>query len=175
MSLMPAKPSKILPRLPHPALPSADWADCYQLSVPAASFDAIEAARLMLGYAPFWISGLMRLRNLIVGPLFGLRTDAHELPEDIEKIGIFPVLSKTERQVVVGFDDKHLDFRIVVDVEDSADGEMKRVKATTLVHRKILIGRIYIAVITPFHNLIVKAMIAHMGRRLSALSSPPSP
>ncbi len=117
----------------------------------------------------------MRLRNLIVGPLFGLRTDAHDLPEAIEKIGIFPVLSKTQRQVVVGFDDKHLDFRIVIDVEDLADGEMKRVKATTLVHRKILIGRIYIAVITPFHNVIVKAMIAHMGRRLGALSSPPSP
>jgi hypothetical protein len=172
MSPMPARPLKIETRLPHPALPQADWADCYQLTVPVASLPAIEAARLMLGYAPFWITALMRLRNLIVGPLLGLHTGAHELPEGMERIGIFPVISRSERQVVAGFDDRHLDFRVVVDVEDAGDG--KRVSATTLVRRKILIGRLYIAVITPFHNLVVAAMMAHMGRRLSAVSSPPS-
>jgi hypothetical protein len=87
-------------------------------------------------------------------------------------IGIFPVLSQSERQVVVGFDDRHLDFRIVIDVEETGGG--RRVSAMTLVQRKILIGQIYIAVITPFHNLIVAAMMGHMGKRLNALSSPPS-
>jgi hypothetical protein len=172
MSPRSIRPSKITPRLPHPALPQADWADCYQLSVPAASLTAIEAARLMLGYTPFWISSLMRLRNLIVGPLLGLRTDTHDLPEGVEMIGIFPMLSQSERRVVVGFDDRHLDFRIVIDVEETGGG--RRVSAMTLVQRKILIGRIYIAVITPFHNLIVTAMMGHMGKRLNALRSPPS-
>ncbi|WP_160012210.1 DUF2867 domain-containing protein [Rhizobium sp. 18055] len=172
MLWMPARPLKIAPCLPHSALPQADWADCYQLSVPAESLTAIKAARLMLGYAPFWITGLMRLRNLIVGPLLGLKTAAHDLPEGLEKIGIFPLLSQSARQVIVGFDDRHLDFRVVIDVEDA--GDVKRVSATTLVRRKILIGRIYIAVITPFHNLVVVAMMAHMGKRLKALSSPPS-
>jgi hypothetical protein len=172
MSPRSIRPSKITPRLPHPALPQADWADCYQLSVPAASLTAIEAARLMLGYTPFWISSLMRLRNLIVGPLLGLRTDTHDLPEGAEMIGIFPVLSQSERQVVVGFDDRHLDFRIVIDVEETGGG--KRVSAMTLVQRKILIGRLYLAAITPFHNLIVSTALAGLNNKTVAFNPPPS-
>ncbi len=166
-----ARPRKVKPRLPHPALPQADWADCFQLSVPVADLTAVEAARLVLGYSPFWVRTLMALRNVIVGPL-GLKTSAGPLPDDVERIGLFPIVSKSGRQVVLGFDDRHLDFRIVIEVTDVAEG--KRVSAMTLVKRKILIGRIYIAAITPFHNLIVSSMLTDMGRRVGALSSPPS-
>jgi len=155
-----AKPKKVNPRLPHPAMPQADWADCYQISVPTRGLIAMDAAREVLSYSPVWVRLLMAIRNVVVGP-FGLKT-AHPTADHIETIGLFPVLAKSDSQVVLGFDDRHLDFRVVIDVRDASEGTI--VSATTLVKRKILFGKIYIAVITPFHNLIVSAMLANFGK-----------
>jgi hypothetical protein len=81
-------------------------------------------------------------------------------------IGIFPVVSQSAGQVVLGFDDRHLDFRAVIDVSHK-DGQTL-VSSTTLVKRKILFGKLYLAAITPFHNLIVSTALANLNR-------PPSP
>ena len=72
-------------------------------------------------------------------------------------IGMFPVLSETPDRVVAGFNDKHLDFRVVVDVATFPDNQ--QVTATTLVLTHNLLGRIYLAIIKPFHRLIVPAMM----------------
>lgn len=86
-------------------------------------------------------------------------------------VGFFPVVSKSDNQVVLGFDDRHLNFRIVIDVR--ADGEGRRVvDTTTLVKRNILFGKIYLAVIAPFHRLIVETMMADFGKRMGAVSRP---
>lgn len=172
MHLDPVKPTKIPPRLPHPALPDADWADCYQLPVGAGSLSAIDAARMMLGHFPPWIQALMTIRDAVVAP-FGIKRSTVHSGEDMEMIGIFPVVSQSERQVVVGFDDRHLDFRAVIDVSEK-DGHTL-VSSTTLVKRKILFGRIYLAVITPFHNLVVSTALASLNRAPAAISRPPSP
>ena len=62
--------------------------------------------------APRWVDALLVLRNIIVAP-FGLKgSGAQErMPRDI--IGIFPVVSETPERLVAGFNDKHLDFRVV--------------------------------------------------------------
>jgi hypothetical protein len=57
--------------LPHPALPLADWVDCYELLVPGQSTTAISAAKRALGDFPVWVRALMWLRNAAVSP-FGL-------------------------------------------------------------------------------------------------------
>ena len=72
-------------------------------------------------------------------------------------IGIFPVLSETPERLVAGFNDHHLDFRVVVDVATS--GERQQVTATTLVQTHNWLGRTYLAIILPFHRLIVRAML----------------
>ena len=46
-------------------------------------------------------------------------------------IGIFPVISQTPDRLVAGFNDSHLDFRVVVDVATHGAGQ--QVTATTLV------------------------------------------
>lgn len=70
-------------------------------------------------------------------------------------------MSQTPERLVAGFDDKHLDFRAVIDVAaswpDSDAGQ--QVTATTLVRTHNLFGRIYLAIILPFHRLIVPAML----------------
>ena len=63
---------------------------------------------------------------------------------------------------MLGFDDKHLNFRIIVDVK-ALDGKRRRVTATTLVHRNNLFGRVYLATVMPFHKLIVPTMLARVS------------
>jgi hypothetical protein len=158
-------PVSVEPRLPHPALPAANWADCYEIQVDAPDLSAMDAARMAAGQFPLWVRLLMRIRNAVTG-LVGLKPAITHSTGDIEMIGIFPVVSKNDREVVLGFDDRHLDFRVVIDVQNSG-ARHQIVSATTLVNRKILLGRIYITVITPFHKLVVVAMLKGLGRQLS--------
>ncbi|MCV9966063.1 DUF2867 domain-containing protein [Pararhizobium sp. BT-229] len=164
---MPPRPHAVPVTLPHPALPLADWADCYELLVPGQSTTAISAAKRALADFPAWVRTLMWLRNAIVSP-FGLKGSGARPDSKAEMIGFFPVISRSSEQAILGFDDIHVDFRIVVDVRQA--GELaQRVSVTTLVRRKILLGKIYIAVITPFHRLIVKTMLSRLARPVAAV------
>ncbi|KAA1179622.1 DUF2867 domain-containing protein [Rhizobium tropici] len=157
--------------MPHPALPDADWADCFELKIPNSDLTAIAAARTMLSRFPFWVRLLIRVRDAVTS-LFGLRSSSDHQADELEKIGFFPVVSKSDNQVVLGFDDRHLDFRVVIDVRSDDQGR-RLVDATTLVRRKILLGWIYLAIITPFHRLIVATTLSNLGKRMRAVSSLP--
>lgn len=148
--------------LPHPALPYADWADCYELRVQGSALTATSAAERTLGDFPGWVRTLMWLRNAVVRP-FGLKGSGHHPASRQHMIGFFPVISRSDEQIVLGFDDTHLDFRIVADIRQVGHAE-QIVSVTTLVYRKILLGKIYIAVITPFHRLIVRTMLDRLSR-----------
>ncbi|MGY5779924.1 DUF2867 domain-containing protein [Rhizobium sp. LEGMi135b] len=165
---MSARPLMMKPHMPHPALPGADWADCYELQIPKSDLTAIAAARSMLSRFPLWVRLLLRLRDVATGP-FGLRSTRSHQADGLERIGFFPVVSQSDDQIVLGFDDKHLDFRVVIDVREDDQGR-RLVDATTLVRRKILLGRIYIALIAPFHRLIVATMLADFGKRMQAVN-----
>jgi hypothetical protein len=158
---MPQRTYSVPVTLPHPALPLADWADCYERLVPGQSATAIALAKRGLGRFPVWVRVLLLVRNAVVSR-FGLKGSGAD--GKAEMVGFFPIVSQTSEQAVLGFDDTHLDFRIVVDVSQA--GELaQRVSVTTLVRRKILFGRIYIALITPFHKLIVRTMLARLARQ----------
>jgi hypothetical protein len=72
-------------------------------------------------------------------------------------IGIFPVVSQTPDRLIAGFNDHHLDFRLVIDV--TGPGDLRQVTATTLVKTHNWLGRIYLSIILPFHRLIVPALL----------------
>lgn len=157
------RPISVPVHLPQPALPLANWADCYQIELVGAAKSASEIAHLTLDTFPAWVSLLMRLRNRAVA-LFGLKAaDDRPDSQNTEVIGIFPVVSRSQDEIVLGFDDRHLDFRIVIHVENVGPTR-QRISTTTLVNRKILLGRIYIAVVTPFHKLIVSTMMSGLAR-----------
>lgn len=140
-------------------LPGAQFGDCFHVIVNSDTLDARQAAERMFLRQPGWISGLMKLRNLLVTP-FGLKRPTHRKALTADSIGPFPVISATPERLVAGFDDKHLDFRIVIDVTGQTPN--RQVTATTLVKTNNLLGRIYLAVIMPFHRIIVPAMLRHI-------------
>jgi hypothetical protein len=99
-------------------------------------------------HLPAPVAALMRLRNLLVRPL-GL---AAGLDRDIPYTG-FPLLAEGESEVVLGADDKHLNFRVGV----TTDGG--KVVFTTTVTILGPVGRAYWAVVRWFHPPIVRATL----------------
>ena len=139
-------------------LSGAQFIDAFRAEVGATQLSAREACTRMVLHGPRWIDALTRLRNILVTP-FGLKKSGEGAYAPGGLIGLFPVLSETPDRLVAGFDDSHLDFRIVVEI--AGDAPLRRVTLTTLVRTNNLLGRTYLALITPFHKLVARSM---MGR-----------
>lgn len=139
-------------------LAGAQFIDAFRVEIGATTVNAREACSRMVLHGPRWIDALLRLRHMLVKP-FGLKTSGEGAPAPHGLIGLFPVVSETPEQLVAGFNDYHLDFRIVVDV--AGDAPSRQVTSTTLVRTHNLLGRTYLALIMPFHKLVVRSM---MGR-----------
>ncbi|WP_027580909.1 DUF2867 domain-containing protein [Bradyrhizobium sp. Ai1a-2] len=145
---------------PGPLLAGAEFIDAFRIAVDGTALDARKAAEKMFARRQRWIEALLRLRNLIVAP-FGLKTSGEADRASHGMVGLFPVLSETPERLVAGFNDSHLDFRVVVDV--TAHGGGQEVTTTTLVRTHNWLGRIYLAIILPFHRLVVAAMLRQVA------------
>src|ERR1700761_5208568 len=113
-------------------LAGAQFADAYRVTVTDAKLDARSAAERIFSRTPDWVTLLLKLRNAAVAPL-GLKTSAESEAKTGGMVGMFPVLSETPGQLIAGFNDHHLDFRIVVDVVPVDGSRDQEVTATTLV------------------------------------------
>ena len=137
---------------------SIHLADGYAIALPAAaSTDPEVLARFMFAHQPAWISKLMGVRDTLVAWL-GLKTGKHlktlEHAARAERVGIFKIYSRSDTEIVVGEDDKHLDFRVSV-LRSSGP----TLTVSTVVHCHNLLGRVYLVVIAPFHRMVVKASL----------------
>lgn len=145
-------------------------ADAFAIGLPpGTSLDPEVLARFVVANQPSWVGWLMRVRDLIVAR-FGLKTAA-QLAADVHagRIGIFRIYSVNETEIVVGENDRHLDFRASFLVAPAiAPASGAQLTASTVVHCHNLLGRTYIFMIAPFHRLIVKASL----RRAAALGWP---
>ncbi len=141
-------------------LAGAQFADAFRVEVTDPALDARHAAERIMARQPRWAEALVSLRNFVVSPL-GLKTSGEGAPAPRGMIGIFPVLSETPDRLIAGFDDSHLDFRVVVDVT-TPEG-VRQVTLTTLVKTHNWFGRTYLAVIMPFHRLIAPALLRQVA------------
>lgn len=148
---------EVPPHVSNDILPGADWADAFELTLPRDGRTARHIATVTLGASPKWLQDLLSIRNAVVKPL-GLKTteDAHRQSSD--SIGFFPILEETDSRVVVGLDDNHLDFRIVVELEHF--GDATNVLLTTLIRRHNQFGKAYLALVSPFHKRIVPRILS---------------
>jgi hypothetical protein len=156
------KPVETPPTDTDTMLPGAQFADAYAMTVTGQALDAITAANRAFGRAPAWISGLLRIRNAVVAP-FRLKVGQPDVSNPSTTVGIFPLLQRSDQQIVLGLDDRHLDFRLRVDVAELGQG-VQTVTATTVVRTHNLFGRVYLRAVLPFHRVIVKTMMAQALR-----------
>lgn len=155
---MPTRVRKIaLPTnsLLHGYMSDDDFVDCFAAP---ATISPRQAAEIIVEF-PGWAQPLLKLRSLITSP-FGLSQDG---PEAADKLGPFPVDQETEHEIIAGFDDKHLNFRVSVMCRDG------RLSLATWVHPHNFGGRLYLATILPFHILIARNGVA----RAAAAQTPP--
>ena len=142
---------------------STNLADAFAIRLPlGASKDPELLARFIFSHQPSWVGKLTMVRDAIVA-CFGLKTAKHLATLDGgqgERVGIFKVYSVSETEIVVGEDDKHLDFRVsVLCSEGIAPEGGGQLIVSTVVHCHNFLGRAYLHVIAPFHRLVVKASL----------------
>lgn len=143
-------------------LAGAQFFDCFEQLVAGQNLNAEQAARRAMGRSPVWVQRLLQLRHGLVAP-FGLKAPRNQGAGSAEVIGPFPVLSRAEQQLVMGLDDRHLDFRLEVRVSEMGAG-LQKVTALTVVRTRNLAGRLYLAVVLPFHRRIVPVLLAQVTR-----------
>ena len=145
---------------PERLLPGADFGDSYSLVVADKKLSVIDASTRVFGQTPDWIKRMLALRTALVAP-FGLVTGKEPTPGLIKRIGILPILTQSDHQIVLGLDDRHLDFRVLIEISDQ-EPTRQEICVSTAVKTHNAAGRLYLAFVKPFHRLIVPAMLAQL-------------
>lgn len=149
------------------AYASTNLADAYSIELPSgASTNPEQLARFIFSHQAPWISGLMAFRDAIVGR-FGLKTAKQLTSLGAEsttgRVGIFKIYGSSPTEIVLGEDDRHLDFRLSVHCSNQPGGK-RRLTLSTVVHCHNRLGRLYILVIAPFHRLVVQSSLRNAAR-----------
>jgi hypothetical protein len=133
-----------------------------------------EAGKAFFSYAPRWIKNLMQLRDGLV-KIFGLKTNkgARDIEylsiKPGEQFGVFKIIAKNEKELIVGQNDKHLDFRVSLYLLEQ-ETHKQQLLCTSTVHYHNIWGSIYFFFVKPFHRLIVPAMIKSTIHQLQVSS-----
>jgi hypothetical protein len=141
-------------------MPSVDWCDAFWVELPRdGPDDPLYWRDLLFGADDSRrASGLIRLRDLLVRQV-GLKNAA------AANGASYPVLARDGREVVVGMDDRHLDFRVALTVRPFGT---ECLVVTTAVRRHNRFGRAYFALVKGPHHVLVPVWTRRAVRRAGA-------
>jgi Protein of unknown function (DUF2867) len=144
-------------------MPSVDWCDAFWVELPRDSpDDPLYWRDLLFGAGDSRRpSGLMRLRDLFARQV-GLKNAA------TGNGASYPVLASDGREVVVGMDDRHLDFRVALTVRPFGT---EHLVVTTAVRRHNRFGHAYFALVKGPHRVLVPPWARRAIRRAGAPSA----
>ncbi|WP_026951009.1 DUF2867 domain-containing protein [Algoriphagus mannitolivorans] len=155
-----------------------DYIDSYEGFVRTSkdTISATEIGKAFFRSGPDWVEKLFSFRNKVV-KLIGLKIPkgVQDKQSQLEKfncepgdrIGLFKVFEKTEHEVILGEDDKHLNFRVSLLIHTDGNDPMKKELAiSTAVVFNNWMGKLYFLPVRPFHHLIVPTMLKGMIREL---------
>lgn len=140
-----------------------DFADAWAVTVlPGDSRSAADWAHATLSpeSSPRVLTALMRVRDALVQP-FGVET----VGQGAAPYTGFPLLATGDDEVVLGLDDKHLDFRVGVRVTDTS------CVMTTTVTLHDALGRVYWLPVRWFHPWAVRTVLRQV-REVTTADAP---
>lgn len=151
----------------RPYIGPGDFLDGQSVPLPHPAPDIATLTIAVFFHMPGWVRALLALRNAMVAP-FGLKTGTEQdlRPPTREEIlsasypGIFAVQAASEDEVILGTDDRHLDFRVSI-LRSQADD---LVALSTWVRPHNIGGRAYLGLVYPFHRIIVARCLANAAR-----------
>ena len=121
----------------------------------------------IFAHQPLWMKLLLIVRNKVAS-LAGLEapTASEILHVEIkgryavgEKIGVWPIFSLSEDEIVAGRNNKHMDFRL--SVLKVPDGGRTSVVVSTICAVHNLFGKLYLFFVVPFHRYGVRKLMAN--------------
>jgi Protein of unknown function (DUF2867) len=149
-------------------------ADAFAINLPPDVVTSPEQlARYVFENQPAWVNTLMGVRDTLVAgfglktakQLAALSTDASEKSDRAEKrIAIFKIYESNDKEVFLGEDDSHLNFRISVQLRPATAASAHQLIVSTVVHCHNLLGRSYITLIAPFHRQVVKSGLSRAAK-----------
>lgn len=153
-----------------------DYVDSYEYTIadPGNKIGIPEITAAFGKPGPKWFDGLFTLRNKIVS-VFGLKTpstaekspDSENNLEPGTQAGIFKVFALSDHEIILGEDDKHLDVRVSLFLEQNGD-RGKKITVTTVVKLHNRLGKTYFFFIKPFHCTVVPAIMKRNIKRLES-------
>src|SRR5882762_2491827 len=152
----------------------AYFRDSYRAPLSRSELGIVDVFFGIFAHHPLWMKLLLIVRNKAAS-LAGLDapTASEILHADIKdryvvggKIGVWPIFSLSEDEVVAGRNNKHLDFR--VSVLKLPDGDGSSVVVSTVCTAHNLSGKLYLFFVVPFHRYGVRKLMANAlaARRL---------
>ena len=153
----------------HSFFRKGDFLDCYSVKLGRSDLSIDQVAQHIFIGLPVWIDTLLFLRDSSVS-LLGLKKTT-DLPRDTtmreqvkagEAINFFPVQSIANDEIILGEDDRHLDFKIAVYRDRDVPNE---ISLATLVHTHNRLGRTYLRLIYSFHVMIVNSRLSALARQ----------
>lgn len=154
------------------------YADSFQgvLNDVENKITSVDIGKAFFSSGPKWIGKLFNLRNKIVS-VFGLKTSGNTIDrqqqsdnfkcEPGEQLGLFKVFNKTDNEVIIGEDDKHLNFRVSLFFDKSKkDKSKKDLTISTTVEFNNWFGQLYFLPVRPFHKFIVPTMLKGIIKEL---------
>jgi hypothetical protein len=143
------------------ALDRVDYADVFEIDLGAAADRDIAAlVRELFRAAPAWVRRLLALRDRVATRV-GLKAAGDLSGEGLDRVsfepgtavGLFRVMQRSPDEIVLGEDDRHLDFRVSLLRRGSA------LVLSTVVRFHGALGRLYFLPVKPVHRRIVPAML----------------
>jgi len=151
-------------------LEGAFFFDAYETDIGQNSASVLQLYLTTLKRIPPWIDFLMLLRNRIVA-LVGLKdlgrinavskgrnANSYQIGDNI---GIFSIYSLSEREVILGDSDSHLNVKVSLHKLERNGKNM--LVLSTIVHLNNLLGRIYMFFILPFHKIIARSVLKRLA------------
>lgn len=139
------------------SLDKIDFRDTFATQNKKESLECL--AHKIFNQPSVFIKSLFLVRNTLV-KLIGLSSSK---PKDYNEdykvggyIGFFRIYEIKEDEIILGLNDKHLNFRVSI----FNDRETKfNIKVTTIVQFNNKAGLFYMNAIKPFHRIVVKGMV----------------
>ena len=145
-----------------------DYFDCYQGRITnTENITVVDVCKSFFSTAPNWVEQLFFLRNKIVS-VFGLKVpnsikNKKTVLEEFkgnegEQLGLFKVQERRENEIILGENDKHLNFKVSILLE-KLKANNKSITISTVVVFNNWFGKLYFFPVKPFHKLIVPIML----------------
>jgi len=152
----------------------AYFRDAYRAPLSRSELGIADVFFGIFAHHPLWMKLLLIVRNKVAS-LAGLDAPAASeiLHVEIrdryavgEKIGVWPIFSLSDDEVVTGRNNQHLDFRLSVLKVRDGDGASVVVSTICTVHN--LAGKLYLFFVVPFHRYGVRKLLTNAlaARRL---------